>query len=519
MSPSLALLPLLAPAALVGVALAARARARGPRPRRLLRAGEAAMLCALALAAACAALTALFGAATSPLLGAGGIGLSVRLDALSVTMFLLVAFVGWVVVRFSANYLDGDPRQGAFLGGLCLTLAAVLTLVLAGNLAQLAAGWIATSLALHRLLLFRPERRGAQVAARKKFLSARLGDALLLGACLLLATLFHTTDITEIGLRAAALAGDAPMALGAAAALLAVAALLKSAQFPAHGWLPEVMETPTPVSALLHAGIINAGGFLVLRLADVMVAAPGALHLLALVGGFTALFGGFVMLTQTSAKVALAWSTVSQMGFMLFECGVGAFPLAVLHIVAHALYKAHAFLSAGGAVVAARGVVPLRLGVGLPRVVAGLAAGLALAALALALPWVGETSLADRSLTVIVALGLAVPIAAGIGGRGGVLVSVMVALPAYVVLRHVMERVFAGALPPPPAPTPLALAILSLELAGFVAATLVQATAPAWQATRFGRALLVHLANGFYVNAVLDRLVGSLRGASTREIV
>jgi NAD(P)H-quinone oxidoreductase subunit 5 len=110
------------------------------------------------------------------------------------------------------------------------------------------------------------------------------------------------------------------------------------------------METPTPVSALLHAGVINAGGFLLIRFADVMLLAPGVLAVLVMIGGFTALFGGLVMLTQSAVKTSLAWSTVAQMGFMILQCGLALFPLALLHIVAHSLYKAHAFLASGGTV-------------------------------------------------------------------------------------------------------------------------------------------------------------------------
>ena len=112
----------------------------------------------------------------------------------------------------------------------------------------------------------------------------------------------------------------------------------------------EVVETPTPVSALLHAGVINAGGFLLIRFADVMLTAPNVLAVLAIVGGLTALLGGLVMLTQSAVKTSLAWSTVSQMGFMMLQCGLGLFSLALLHIVMHSLYKAHSFLASGGAV-------------------------------------------------------------------------------------------------------------------------------------------------------------------------
>jgi NAD(P)H-quinone oxidoreductase subunit 5 len=188
----------------------------------------------------------------------------------------------------------------------------------------------------------------ARRAARKKFIVARLGDAALLAAAVLLVAAYGTADIGAI-LRAARAGAGGNLAC-CAAGLLALAAFLKSAQFPTHGWLTEVMETPTPVSALLHAGVINAGGFLLIRFADVMLLAPGVLAVLLIVGGFTALFGGLVMLTQPAVKTSLAWSTVAQMGFMIFECGLGLFALALLHIVAHSLYKAHAFLASAGQV-------------------------------------------------------------------------------------------------------------------------------------------------------------------------
>jgi NAD(P)H-quinone oxidoreductase subunit 5 len=124
-------------------------------------------------------------------------------------------------------------------------------------------------------------------------------------------------------------------------------AMLKSAQFPFHSWLPDTMETPTPVSALMHAGIINAGGFLVIRMAPLLSLSHPAMGFLALFGTITALFGSLVMLTHSSIKRVLAFSTIAQMGFMMLECGLGAFSLALLHLVSHALYKAYAFLSSG----------------------------------------------------------------------------------------------------------------------------------------------------------------------------
>ncbi|MHA7872722.1 MAG: proton-conducting transporter transmembrane domain-containing protein, partial [Hyphococcus sp.] len=337
--PVFAMLLLLGAAALGGSAGPARAR-------RLAEGGAAAALAAAALAG--------LGLAANGFAADSAIGGLFRIDALSAVMFVLVSFVGFVVARFSGNYLDGDPRQPVFLARLCLTLAAVTALVTAGNLIVLFAAWVATSLSLHTLLLFRSERPGAIVAARKKFIVARIGDACLAIAVAALIAAFGTANIGEIAAAAklAQASGEAPVSVGVAAAMIALAAALKSAQFPTHGWLTEVMETPTPVSALLHAGVVNAGGFLVIRFADVMLLNLPAMHVLALIGGFTALFGCIVMLTQTSVKVALAYSTVAQMGFMLLQCGLGAFSSAALHLVAHSLYKAYAFLSSGRAVTA-----------------------------------------------------------------------------------------------------------------------------------------------------------------------
>ncbi|MEO1175150.1 MAG: proton-conducting transporter membrane subunit, partial [Myxococcota bacterium] len=221
-----------------------------------------------------------------------------RLDAVSVTMLALVGFVGAVVLRFSARYLEGDPRQREFYVSLGLTLAAVTVLVTAGHVIVLLVGWVSTSLALHRLLVFYEHRPRAQAAASKKFWFARLGDLAVLGAVVLM--------VKETGTgRISAIAERASDELWLAAVLLAIAAMLKSAQFPTHGWLTEVMETPTPVSALLHAGIVNAGGFLIIRFAPVVAASQFALSLLVVVGILSAIFGSLAMMTEPRVKVSL----------------------------------------------------------------------------------------------------------------------------------------------------------------------------------------------------------------------
>jgi NAD(P)H-quinone oxidoreductase subunit 5 len=463
------------------------------------------------------------GAITGPTIGWEGYGLAIRLDALSATLFLLVAFIGAVVVEFSRNYLDGDGRQGAFVGGLCVTVASVMLLVLSDNLVLLVAAWIATSITLDRLLVFYPERRKALLAARKKFFAARVGDALLITAAVLLVVAFGTADIGAIleAARAAGASGSIPAEATGAAVFIAFAALLKSAQFPAHGWLPEVMETPTPVSALLHAGIINAGGFLVIRFADVMVLSFSSLHILALVGGFTALFGAVVMMTQPAIKTQLAWSTVAQMGFMILQCGLGAFALAALHLVAHSLYKAHAFLSSGSAVEKRRYVGHAVEEASAPKFLLAVVVALALYA---GIGWVASVTVGQPpaviALGAIVVMGLALLIKAG-GVKGDNRIFARVILGAvgvsfaYVVLQAGAVALFGPVVPPVPALGPGSLAIVILVIASFAAVTVFQIFANGVAGHSLARAAYVHLSNGLYANALFDRLVDAGRRPSS----
>jgi NAD(P)H-quinone oxidoreductase subunit 5 len=197
-------------------------------------------------------------------------------------------------------------------------------------------------------------------------------------------------------------------------ALVALAVIFKSAQLPVHGWLIQVMEAPTPVSALLHAGVVNLGGFVLIRLAALLSAAPVAQAMLVVVGSLTAVLAGLVMMTRISIKVRLAWSTCAQMGFMLLECGLGLYELALLHLLAHSLYKAYAFLTAGEAVADARrrqlfpagaAASPLRL----------LTARIAAAPLAMAAVWLSAIAWQPASphaavpavVALIIGLGLA----------------------------------------------------------------------------------------------------------------
>ncbi len=517
---SIYLLPLLAPLLLLPASLCGFARG-GRRPPLVPALAEGAALGALLIALASLALLIAAGPGSSGLIGWGGIGLSVRLDAVSAAMLLLVAFVGWIVVRYSRTYLDGEDRQGRFTGWLCAALAAVLLLVQAGNLVQMAAAWIATSAALHRLLIFYPERRTAQRAAAKKRLFSATGAAALAAGFILIWQQFGTTDIAAINALARGASPSWMMLL--IAGLLALAAVLKSAQFPTHGWLTEVMEAPTPVSALLHAGVVNAGGFLLIRFADVMLLAPGVLAVLAMVGGFTALFGALVMLTQPAVKTSLAWSTVAQMGFMMLQCGLALFPLALLHIIAHSLYKAHAFLASGGAVEQVAALrrpgpvaVPAAAAVGRAFVFAlAIYAGIG-AAFGLGFGFDHKSPQA-LALGAILIFGVAYLIAQGLADAAPQPLTRRTAAYAsaaaigYFALQTAAEWLTAGVLPQTPPPGRLEWTLMALAVLSFGLVAAVQALFPLWSSHPAAAGLRVHLANGLYANAAIDRLLGGWR--------
>jgi NAD(P)H-quinone oxidoreductase subunit 5 len=273
-------------------------------------------------------------------------------DGAASLMLLLVSFVGFIVSRYSIRYLDAEAGQGRYFRWLGFTIGAVSLMVIAGNLLLLFAAWVMTSFGLHHLLLHYRQRQGARRAAWTKFAISRLGDAFLIAALVLTYQTFGTFDLPELFAKARDVAAGWLVTTNHAAIgwLLVLGAITKSAQFPFHTWLPDTLETPTPVSALMHAGIVNAGGYLVIRMSPLVGLAPTALVTLAVIGAFTACFAGVVMMAQPSIKRTLAYSTVAQMGFMMFQCGLGAFSVAMLHILAHSLYKAHAFLSSGSVV-------------------------------------------------------------------------------------------------------------------------------------------------------------------------
>ncbi|MDX1351272.1 MAG: proton-conducting transporter membrane subunit, partial [Putridiphycobacter sp.] len=237
------------------------------KPKRTIFFIKATLVLSLGVAVSGALLTAVMGQTEIDLFSVAGLGITFRIDALSMVMYNMIAILGFFVLRFSFNYLDGDKRHAIFLGRMTTTIAAVQLLVLAGNLLVLFLGWFLASLALHKLILFYGNRKKAQNAAKKKFIIARLSDISLLFSLALIYGQFETGNLTNIFLAIQDVNFQASSTLELAVFFLVLAAIFKSAQFPTHGWLIEVMETPTPVSALLHAGLLNAGPFIIIRMA------------------------------------------------------------------------------------------------------------------------------------------------------------------------------------------------------------------------------------------------------------
>ncbi len=316
---------------------------RGPvwQPFRALSA--IALLCALATPVLHGTLAAPGGAeyATAQLPGLAS-------TPLSAWMAALVQLLGTVIGVFSSRYLQGERGQPRYVAAFAGVLAAVHLLLLADHWLVLVAAWALAGAALQQLLCFYPERPFALLAAHKKRIADRLADALLLAAAALAWNEVGSGSLSALWAHLAAHGGSLPLQLSALCLVLAV--ILRTALFPVHGWLIQVMEAPTPVSALLHAGVVNLGGFVLIRFAPLLETAPVARWVLVVFGLGTAVLGGLVMLTRISIKVRLAWSTVAQMGFMVLECGLGLYTLAALHLLGHSLYKAHAFLSASTAV-------------------------------------------------------------------------------------------------------------------------------------------------------------------------
>jgi len=264
---------------------------------------------------------------------------------LKASLLVLIQFIAFVVLRYAQANFIGDPDNRRFLRWLMLTVFSVMVTVGTDHLLVFWLSWLGISVSLHQLLMFYPHRPRAALAAHKKYILARLAEILLALSFGLLYLTHHSFSISEI------LSHYPSSSFGwqqqSAGVLLAMVALIKCAQLPLHGWLIQVVEAPTPVSSLLHAGVINMGGYLLILFAPVFDQSWPARWLVLVIAGLSTVLAALIMMTRVSVKVRLAWSTTAQMGLMLSECALGLYQLALLHLLAHSCYKAHAFLNSG----------------------------------------------------------------------------------------------------------------------------------------------------------------------------
>jgi len=461
-----------------------------------------------------------YGVLESELIGFNGMGFSIRLDALSMVMFSMISVIAIVVLRFSYNYLDGDANQGKFLAELSLTIGLVQLLVLSGNIFGLFIAWVLTSLALHQLIVYFKDRKKAIVAARKKFIVARLGDVTFLIALILIFREFGTGNLTEI-FEALKQTKSVDLSVGVeiAAVLLVLTAGLKSAQIPFHSWLIEVMEAPTPVSALLHAGLLNAGPFLMIRFAYLLDAVSIAPVFLFVLGSLTAIYGALVFTTQPNIKTSLAYSSVAHMGFTMMVCGLGVYSAALLHLVAHSFFKAHSFLSSGSVIdqVRTNGASNYKRKGSVLRIIGGLLFAVVIYLLVanlwginvdteyqlLIIGGIIFTSVMNLMVNTLDSSNYTLSMIKIVGGTVLVLMS-------FFGLEELFRFTLGNQIPQLSEPTDLMKYLSATALGAFFLIVFLHLISPLIKKGSLHQKFGVHLRNGFYINILVDRLTKTI---------
>ncbi|MGE5189716.1 MAG: NADH-quinone oxidoreductase subunit L [Gemmatimonadota bacterium] len=301
-----------------------------------------------------------------PWIQAGGLSTNVafQLDPLSAVMILVVTGVGFLIHVYSVGYMSHEKAFARYFVYLNLFTFAMLTLVLADNFLLMFVGWEGVGLCSYLLIGYWYEKKSASDAGKKAFIVNRIGDfGFMLGTFLIFWT-FGSLNYTEVFARIPALKAGGILTEGVATAitlLLFVGATGKSAQIPLYVWLPDAMEGPTPVSALIHAAtMVTAGVYMVARSNALYLLAPTSMLVVAAVGALTAIFSATIGITQNDIKRVLAYSTVSQLGYMFLACGVGAFTAGIFHLMTHAFFKALLFLGSGSVIHALAGEQDMR---------------------------------------------------------------------------------------------------------------------------------------------------------------
>jgi NADH-quinone oxidoreductase subunit L len=309
------------------------------------------------------------------------------LDQLSLVMLLIVTGVGFLIHIYSAGYMADDPGYYRFFSYLNLFMFFMLALVLAGNYLLMFVGWEGVGLASYLLIGFYFRKDSAAQAGKKAFITNRVGDFAFLIGMFLLIKLFGTLDYTTVFNRAAAMPVETASwgVLTATALCFMVGATGKSAQIPLYVWLPDAMEGPTPVSALIHAAtMVTAGIYMIARSHVIFNHAPKALIVVAIIGALTAFMAASIGIVQNDIKRVLAYSTVSQLGYMFMACGVAAYSAGIFHLMTHAFFKALLFLSAGSVIHALSGEQDMRHMGGLRKLIPWTFGVMAIATIAIA---------------------------------------------------------------------------------------------------------------------------------------
>lgn len=433
-------------------------------------------------------------------------GRGMVIDRVAAVLLLLVFGVSTVVQAFAIRYLAGDPRAGRFTSGASLLTSASAGMVTATTLPGLAVGWTLAGVALCLLLGMYWHLPAARDGVRRTAIAFLIGDLALWGAVLIVTARWGVSD-----LRALADESFSGPLVPVVGCLAVIAALSRSAQVPFHKWLPATLAAPTPVSALLHAGVVNAGGILLLRLAP-LVSGDVARALTIVAGATTLVYGAVVMLVKPDVKGALANSTMAQMGFMILTGGLGLWAATIFHLVAHGFYKATLFLSSGSAIAQRRRAASHPL----PPVVTGrrrllnaaLAAilpGVALYAATMIIPLSAGAQHAEQALLIFAWVTGAAATWGWLRRRSGPagLVTVMAVLPAtavaYLGLVWAATHYLAPALP---VATPSAA--LSWPILAALATTLAAVAAVRWSPeTSLHRAIYARALSAGYLTPSL----------------
>ena len=427
------------------------------------------------------------------------VGFGVLIDRLSLLLVTFVAALGLVVHGYAARYLIGEAGRARFLGGIALVVGAAGIQALSPGLVQFALAWLLMSAGIHRLLLHDPQRQAARTAAAVKFAVSRVGDVAMAGA---IVSLLAGTGSTAFGV--VPVAGPA---LLIACVSLVIATVCKMALVPGQQWLIGTIEAPTPLSALMHAGAINAAGFLLVRCGTWFAAAPPAGDLLLLTGLLSAVVGPLAMWCQSDLKRSLAWSTVGQMGFTVVQIALGAPAAAILHLLGHGCYKANAFLRSGTVAAAVESrPVPVATGLALLAWAGGsLTAFAVLASVYTVLADTPGNLPGGWALVTVQALALGQIVASPTSATFAWPLRFLVLLPVAVIyagLVWAVEHLLAGVLPPLPS-APAHLVWAAPVILGALGA--FWAVLPSLAGGPLLRALRIHAANGFYLHLLLSK--------------